>query len=127
MEIKDGALTTTVSDEVLVMSEAEWIAEGKSRFGEDFSKWRFVCPVCKHVASGQNFKDAGAKPRAMYQECIGRYSASTERAFGDHIPKGPCDYALYGLFRLPGVIVETQDGHKIMAFAFADGSNVNAD
>lgn len=32
-------------------SVEEWQAEGKRRFGEDVKKWRFVCPMCGHVAA----------------------------------------------------------------------------
>lgn len=121
MQIKGNRVTTEVPDSVPVMSHEEWIAEGQRRFGENFTNWKFICPVCKNVASGQEFKDLGAKPAAMYQECIGRYHLSAKRAFGDEpAGKGPCDYALFGLFRLPGVIIETDDGKRVMAFAFAD-------
>jgi hypothetical protein len=125
MKIKDGALTTTVSDTTPVMAYDEWMAEGKWRFGEDFNQWRFVCPVCKNVAAVGDykpFKDQGANPNSAYQECIGRYTKSAFKAFGHSTKERgqPCDYALYGLFRFPGVIVETADGVKLMAFAFEE-------
>ena len=42
MQIKDGALISTVPDTTPVMGYDNWLAEGKRRFGEDFDKWRFV-------------------------------------------------------------------------------------
>jgi DNA-binding transcriptional regulator YiaG len=50
----------------------EWRAEGKRRFGEHFEDWKFKCPSCGNIASGKEFKDAGAEPNDMYQTCIGR-------------------------------------------------------
>jgi hypothetical protein len=105
-----------------VMTHAEWEAEGKKRFGEDFMKWKFVCPVCKNVAAVEDykpFKDKGATPDSATCQCIGRFTGAKYKAFGN--PRGkPCDYALFGLFRLPGVIVKFPDGKEKMSFAFAD-------
>lgn len=42
------------------MTRDEWSAEGRKRFGDDQMQWRFVCPACGHVASVQDYKDAGA-------------------------------------------------------------------
>ncbi len=103
----------------------EWMAEGTRRFGNDFLDWRFVCPICGHVAAVRDyrpFKAQGATPDSATQECIGRYTGSGQRAFGaDDLTVGlPCDYALYGLFRLPGVQVAMPDGTTNSAFAFAD-------
>lgn len=39
-------------------SVEEWKAEATRRFGPDMLKWRFRCPMCGHVASVQDFKDA---------------------------------------------------------------------
>jgi hypothetical protein len=114
--------------ETPTMTHEEWMTEGKRRFGENFDDWKFVCPVCKHVASVGDFrkhKDNGATPDSATRQCIGRYDGSKGTAFGEKRFKngGPCDYALYGLFRLPGVIVTGSpyaDGKQMMSFAFAD-------
>ena len=42
-------------------SVEEWKAEATRRFGPDMLKWRFRCSMCGHVASVQDFKNAGAK------------------------------------------------------------------
>lgn len=65
-------------------SVEEWKAEATRRFGPDMLKWRFRCPMCGHVASVQDFKDAGAKsPNCAYQECLGRYTGKGTPMKGD--------------------------------------------
>lgn len=81
----------------------EWLAEGKSLFGENFEDWKFVCPRCKRINTGKEFKEAGAEPNSMYCECIGRYDKT----------KG-CDWAAYGLFDICNVEV---DGNPVFEFA----------
>lgn len=105
-------------------SVAAWLAEGKRRFGDDFMVWRFVCPVCKHVASVADFKAAGAPEADLAtKECIGRYRKERAHPFGEGKDKvaQPCDYAGYGLFRLSPVRVKQPDGRETHAFAFAEG------
>jgi len=103
----------------------QWLADGKQRFGQDFLQWRFVCPICHHIAAVADyapFKDCGANPDSATQECIGRYSKPSFKAFSNSTKdRGqPCNYAVYGLFKFPGVIIEMPDGAKRMAFSFAD-------
>lgn len=127
-QIKDGAHTTTVPDTVPTMTYEEWLAEGKRRFGEDFYNWKFVCPMCKHVASVGDFekyKDKGATPNSAVEVCIGRFQENPGIAFAVKGEKkgSPCNYALFGLFRFPGVIVTGSpygEGKDRMAFAFAE-------
>jgi hypothetical protein len=104
------------------MTYDEWMAEGQKRFGTDYDKWRFVCPICQNEAAivdFRPFKDQGATPDTAANQCIGRFNGSRHKAFGTLKEKGkPCDYALFGLFRLPGVIITMPDGKERMAFAF---------
>ena len=81
----------------------EWREEGKRRFGPDPEDWKFVCPKCGRVNTGEEFKAAGAKPDSMYCECIGRWDKS----------KG-CDWAAYGLFDICTAEVE---GQPVFEFA----------
>ena len=111
------------------MTVEEWNAEGIRRFGENQFLWKFVCPMCGNVQSAEDFrpyKDRGATPNSANQVCIGRYrSEPAYKAFGKNrkgSPKSPCDYALFGLLRIPGVIVVHPDGHEQLAFAFADAN-----
>lgn len=100
----------------------EWLAEGKQLFGQDFMKWKFRCPMCGHVASIQDFKDAGAdSPNAAYQECIGRYRGAGAPGAEDGNPNG-CNWAAYGLFGIPndkGRLILAEDGKVVEAFDYA--------
>ena len=75
-----------------VMTEKEWIEEGMRRFGKDWMKWRFRCPMCGHVASIEEMEAAGAKDPA------------------------------YGLFGIPkgGVVVLTGEEEGMHIFEFAE-------
>jgi hypothetical protein len=114
------------------MTHAEWLAEAERRFGADVMAWRFVCPVCKHVASTRDYKEAGAPVEAVGFSCIGRWSGIKRDALGLNADKvkrgelppaegdGPCNYAGGGLLQLNPVVVEFPDGSKGKAFAFAE-------
>lgn len=106
----------------ITMTHTEWLAEAVRRFGEDNSKWRFVCPSCGHVASVQDWKDAKAPAGAIGFSCVGRYvgaaARAAARAFGGK--GGPCNYTGGGLFAINPVLVDMGDGKPIQAFAFAD-------
>lgn len=114
------------------MTYAEWVAEGERRFGKNLTKWRFVCPVCGHVASAQDYKDAGAPESEVGFSCVGRWSGFNRDAFGlnpDSIASGklppaegpgPCNYAGFGLINVNPVAVVTDDGQVAKTFAFAD-------
>ena len=84
-------------------------------------KWRFRCRVCGHVASVQDFKDAGAKsPSCAYQECLGRYTGKGTPKKGD---SSGCNWAAYGLFGIPAEhdIVIVAPGDQVDVYPFADG------
>lgn len=84
-------------------TQKEWLAEGTKLFGTDYTNYRFKCPRCGNVATGQEFKDAGKDVNAMYCECIGR-----------HVKDKGCDWAAYGLFDICKVHV---DGIPVFEFA----------
>ena len=100
------------------MTLAEWREEGKRRFGPDQLQWRFICPSCGHIASTQDWKDAGAPVEAVAFSCVGRWSGALRRAFNGH-GKGPCDYAGGGLFGLNPVQVIVDGGAVRATFEFA--------
>lgn len=96
------------------MTKAEWLAEGKKRFGDNHRNWKFKCPACGHVASVQDYKDAGAKAGHVAFSCIGRFLSDKPRdTFLSG--KGPCNYAGGGLIDLNPL--EVDGGHY---FEFAD-------
>jgi TPP-dependent indolepyruvate ferredoxin oxidoreductase alpha subunit len=95
------------------MNQDEWHAKGEQLFGPDIMRWRFVCPSCGHVASVQDWKDAGASEGAVAFSCVGCYLPTCNEAFGGN-GSGPCNYAGGGLYRLNPVDVE---GRPTFAFA----------
>ncbi len=97
---------------------AEWLAEAERRFGPYTTNWRFVCPVCGHVASKQDYLEAGAPEAAVGYSCVGRWIAGSKQAFSKK-GAGPCTYAGGGLIQRNPVRI-VHDGHVFRFFAFAD-------
>lgn len=109
--------THSTSDTRIKMTAAEWQAEAVRRFGKDASAWRFVCPVCKHVASVADWEAAGAPEGAIAFACVGRWRQGARDAFGGKGP-GPCNYTGGGLFGLnPVTVVDGNSEHRMFAFA----------
>jgi hypothetical protein len=100
------------------LTEEEWEARGRGLFGPDEMKWAFVCPVCQHVATVKDWKDAGAPAGAVAFSCLGRFLAECRDAFREEGP-GPCNYTGGGLIGLNPVRVTTSGG-TIDVFDFAD-------
>ena len=103
------------------MTKAEWMAEGERRFGPNQMEWRFACPSCGHVASVQDWKDAGASTRQVAFSCVGRYLPEQAEAFGG-TGLGPCNYAGGGLIGLNPVLIVDVVGMRIFAFAEKEGA-----
>ena len=99
------------------MTMQEWHDEGVRRFGPDEMAWRFVCPACKHVATPQDWKTAGAKESHVAFSCIGRFMDNPREAFAKG--PGPCNYAGGGLFGLNPIQIEGRTGRY---FAVADAT-----
>lgn len=85
----------------------ELTAEAVVAFGGDKEKWAFRCPECGDVAVAQDFRDAGADPNDVGQECIGR-----------HLAERGCDWAAYGLFAGPW-FVTMPNGNQMACFPLA--------
>jgi len=99
------------------MTEAEWLAKGERLFGPDKMRWRFVCPVCGHVAAPADWKAIGAGNGEVAFSCVGRYIAGAKQAF-EKSGKGPCTYAGGGLFRLNPLEIVRENGEVVSYFAF---------
>lgn len=93
-----------------------WQDFARTLFGEDMMDWRFVCPVCGHVATARDYKESGAPQSAVAFSCIGRWLESSREAFSKDDGPGPCNYAGGGLFRCNPVKIE---GIDVQAFQFA--------
>lgn len=107
-------------EKIPVFTEKEWVEEGMRRFGKDWGNWKFECPMCGHVASIDEFKEAGAKdPNSAYQECIGRYTGKGSPKEGD---SSGCNWASYGLLGIPkgGTVVLTGEDTGTHIFSFAE-------
>lgn len=105
--------------ETKTISFEDWRAEGARLFGPDRAAWRFVCPVCSHVASWSDWKEVGAPEGAVAFACVGRWTEGSREAFteGD----GPCTYTGGGLFQLNPVRV-SKDGESTTFFDFAEAA-----
>ena|SRR5690606_32180606 len=96
----------------------EWLDEGKERFGDDFTKWKFECPACGHVNTGKEFADLGIDLNSMYNECIGRHTGKGSPQKGD---SSGCNWAAYGLFGTLGKgRIILNDGKESEVFDFAE-------
>lgn len=110
------------------MTHEQWLNKAVRLYGEDPLKWKFKCPVCETVQTGQDFIDQGATKddvrTSIAVECVGRWMPEKQKAFDNRtgkIKKGePCNYAGYGLLKLNPVAVEFEDGKIFHAFDFAD-------
>lgn len=90
----------------------EFQMAARAAFGPDPSLWRFRCPVCGHVATPEDFRQANADPQRAATECIGRVTGK-----GDPNQGGPCNYAAFGLIRLGDRI--HNDGNVLHVLPFA--------
>lgn len=104
--------------ETKTQTQAEWLAEAERLFGPDPMTWRFECPVCHHITSLQDWKDAGAPQASWAFSCVGRWLPGSRLAFEEE-GAGPCNYAGGGLFRLNPTPMVMPDGTTHYAFAFA--------
>lgn len=105
------------------MTKAEWLARGRELFGDDMSRWRFVCPSCGHVATVRDWRHSGAGETAIAFSCVGRWLSKCVE-MGER--PGPCNYAGGGLFRLNPVCIVEPDGREHNVFAF-DEPQTSAD
>lgn len=125
MKIKLGegrSIETNGNDARVYKSVNEWKAEGEKRFGPDILKWRVKCPMCGHIATVEDFKNAGAKsPDDAFFNCLGRYTGKGTPKEGD---SSGCNWAAYGLFGIPrggAIVMESEeDGFQIFDFAGED-------
>ena len=96
----------------------EWADEASRLFGPNPMGWKFECPSCGHVASIQDYKNAGAPPDAAAFSCVGRWSGHMDHdAFQED--GGPCNYAGGGLIQINPVIITFENGVERRAFDFA--------
>ena len=96
-------------------TQGEWMAEGERLYGKDPLKWRFVCPACGRISTGEEFHNVGATINDMMFNCIGRFKVreNGKAEIG-------CDWTANGLFGTQGkgVKILMDSGKEVQAFAF---------
>lgn len=109
------------------MTEHEWRAQARERFGNDPMKWRFVCPSCGHVAAVEDWRKAGAPEGAVAFSCIGRFTGDRATAADNAFKKagGPCNYTSGGLICINGLVIECEDSHVIPVFEVASAGDAS--
>jgi len=94
-----------------IIKQKEWEKEGERRFGKKRRNWRFVCPNCNLIQSGQDFLDEGFKAEDVIDvigfSCIGRW-----------VKRKGCDWSLGGLLKIHDLEIELEDGNKRPIFEF---------
>lgn len=103
------------------MTHQEWEAQGTALFGPDQMQWRFKCPSCGHIASVQDWKDAGAPQNTVAFSCVGRWAGARKNAAFAR-SGGPCDYAGGGLLRLNPQAIDGRS--NVFAFAVENAERV---
>lgn len=110
----------------------DWVAEGRERFGEDSTDWKYVCPSCGQVQSLRDFLAAGTRPREASTvvgfACVGRANLSTAARdlvveFGEPTRGAGCRYLSNGLFPISPVEVWYYQGQDLQtrpSFEWAD-------
>lgn len=113
------------------VTHAEFLATLIDRFGQDPMDWAFICPSCKDVATGADFKAAlEAHPResrgkpvvaehVIGQECIGRSLGALNAADGAWGGRG-CNWTAYGLFAGPLYVMVSTSERPVPSFHIAE-------
>lgn len=97
------------------LTHAEWSKKGTELFGPSPRKWKFKCPRCGHVQSGESVLEHNPSLDILkirnwiYYSCEGR-----------HNKEHGCDWTLGGLFQIHRVEVVLDDGHVSPVFEFAE-------
>lgn len=97
-----------------ILKVDDWRRILTEKFG-DARNWRFVCPICGHTQSVQDFIDAGADANSVYFNCIGRYKSGVG-----------CNYTLGGLIKSSNTAIIADDYNIVSVFEMADNENKNA-
>lgn len=97
--------------ERLVMNVGDWKNKATQLYGEDSKQWKFRCPRCNGVQTGQDFIDAGIdEPEKKFHfSCIGRW-----------VEGRGCNWTLGGLFQIHKVEVVADNGEIVPVMEFAD-------
>lgn len=93
------------------MTQDEFLAEAKKRFGESTRCWKFVCPMCGTVQSVQQLLDA--VHGYIGYSCIGRFTGMGDEGIAAHNRGEPwdggCNWTLGGFLRCHTLEVTLSD------------------
>lgn len=122
-----------MSDSRTLTRDELW-AEARVRFGEDPLNWAYVCPGCKDVATGEDFRKAlDEYPRQLpngrkahysdflSQECIGRTLGALSKGYTGR----GCTWAAYGLIPGPWRVIFPGLDKPRSCFALATAPSAN--
>jgi hypothetical protein len=114
------------------MTQDEFLAEAKRRFGDKVTEWKFVCPACGTVQSVQQLLDAVIKSGGKKDDvhgyigfsCIGRFTGMSDEGIasknkGEKWDKG-CNWTLGGLLTIHSLEVIVDGGVKRPTFELAE-------
>ena len=120
------------------MTQDEFTAEAKRRFGDSPRGWKFVCPMCGTVQSIQQLLDAviaaGGKKDDVHgyigYSCIGRFTGQRDAGIsaknrGEKWDQG-CNWTLGGLLHCHELEVVLPDGSRRPTFELAEIETVEA-
>lgn len=97
---------------VKIISYEEWLAKGKSLFGDDMKKWRWICPACGNIQSAEMC--LANNPKIHLSEVRGWINFSCE---GRVTAGVGCYWTLGGLLQIHELEV-MRDGIKHPTFLF---------
>jgi len=102
----------------------DWVTKGKTKFGEDRTKWKFKCPNCGNVQSIEDFKKAGIEnpETKVFFSCIGRWTGGNG-TLGNK--ESPCNYTCGGLLDISQIHVLDPVGEEHAVFEFAEQEENN--
>lgn len=111
------------------ITQDEFLAEARRRFGPNVRDWKFVCPACGTVQSVQQLLDAGVPKEKIDGvigfSCIGRFTGQGDAGIaakhrGENWQKG-CNWTLGGLLQIHGLEVLI-DGKPRPTFNLAEAT-----
>lgn len=105
---------------MIKIKKTDWESKGRELYGDNVMDWKFRCPVCGHVATPQDYKNAGAPETTIAFSCVGRWTGA-ESSFDK---TSPCNYAGGGLFLLNPILIIDEDGTEYSRFDFGGGELV---
>jgi len=104
------------------MSIEDFRKEGLKRFGDKLKNWRFICPVCSTIQSGEDLHKAGIDKDKVQDylgfSCIGRWTDAGPYKDGDPPGKG-CNWTLGGLIRIHKLEIRDNNGDIFPHMEFA--------